>query len=77
MKFFDAIFIVTNMVTDNISKGTQTFFEGVSKLVTKNVSANFYRQANESDKEKIAGDFKRIGNDMYVALDKYEAKHGY
>ena len=50
MKFFDAIFIVTNMVTDNISKGTQTVFEGVSKLVTKNVSANFYRQAKESDK---------------------------
>lgn len=76
MGFFNVIFTITNEVTDSIAKWAQLITEGFPKLSTKNKNTSYNQHVNESDKEKIAGDFRRIGKDMYVALDRYEATHG-
>ena len=71
MRFFNAIYTLTDVVADNIAKGTQSFIENLLKLESRNANTEM------TDKEKISEDFRRIGEDMYIALDKYEAKHGY
>lgn len=77
MKFLNVIFTMTNEVTDSIAMLTQVITESFSKLSTKNDNGNFYQLVQQTDKEKITDDFKKIGNDMYLALGKYEAKHDY
>lgn len=77
MKFLNVIFTMTNEVTDSITMLTQVITESFSKLSTKNDNGNFYQLVQQTDKEKITDDFKKIGNDMYLALGKYEAKHDY
>ena len=77
MRFFNAIYTLTDVVADNIAKGTQSFIENLLKLESGNANTDIYQQAEMTDKEKISEDFRRIGEDMYIALDKYEAKHGY
>ena len=77
MKFLNVIFTMTNEVTDSIAMLTQVITESFSKLSTKNDNSNFYQLVQQTDKEKITDDFKKIGNDMYLALGKYEAKHDY
>ncbi|WP_302175511.1 hypothetical protein [Limosilactobacillus ingluviei] len=77
MKFLNVIFTMTNEVTDSIAMLTQVITESFSKLSTKNDNGNFYQLVQQTDKEKITDDFKKIGNDMFLALGKYEAKHDY
>lgn len=77
MKFFNALFIISGNISNSLAKGTRSFFESLSRLQINNSRAKYNQQVNKSDQEKIASDFRRIGKDMYVALDKYRAKNGY
>lgn len=77
MSFFNVIFTMTNEIADNIAKQAQVISKRLLGLDAKSISDNLYLQKAKTDKEKIASDFRRIGKDMYTALDKYEAKHGY
>ena len=77
MKFFNTLFIISGNISNSLAKGTRSFFASLSRLQINNSRAKYNQQVNKSDQEKIASDFRRIGKDMYVALDKYRAKNGY
>lgn len=60
-----------------ITYATAGIFIGAAKFLFPNVmsSCDNDDHGRQNDGEKIADDLKRIGNDMYKALDEYESRH--
>lgn len=77
MRLFNYILVITGSVGDSFIKATQTIMASLPNLRSRDTTADFYQQVQDSDKDKMAGDLRKVGLDMYTALDKYEAKHGY
>lgn len=80
MKFFQLIVEASTTINDNLNKASRAVFNVFSKPDKKDYNDlnSLYNQlSEESDKQRIANDFFKIGKDLYNSLDKYEAKHGF
>lgn len=77
MKFYDNLLAFSCNIGKRVIKITNYF---ANKLFGKPQDNNDYLDYNglfENDQRKIAGDFFKIGKDMYSALNKYEEKQGF